>query len=158
MSKILILSDTHYCVEKARSALSYHPSADVVVHLGDGISDLMRIDGLESKALVTVRGNNDIFENDVPYETVLDIDGYRILLCHGHKYFVKSSLAPLYTHASELHCDIALFGHTHTRCCEYRDGIYLFNPGSASYSAYPHASYGILETAKNGIYLSHGDL
>lgn len=159
MSKIIVFSDTHGTLDIARKALLAHQNADYIFHLGDGIGDMRRIKECSEEKLICVRGNNDVLsDKSIPNELVLDIDGYRILLSHGHTHRVKYSLTMYEQHARELKCDIALFGHTHTQYCEYKDGLYLFNPGSASYIAYPKRGYGIIETSKSGIYLSHAEV
>lgn len=158
MSKIIVFSDTHGSVDIARRALLAHENADYVFHLGDGIADMRHIKECREEKLVCVRGNNDLAADEgVPFELILDIDGYRFLLSHGHKHRVKYSLFLYEKYARELKCDIALFGHTHVRHCEYKDGLYLFNPGSASRNEYSGRGYGIIETTKSGLYVSHGE-
>ncbi len=56
-------------------------------------------------------------------------------------------------------CNIVLHGHTHVRRNEYRNGVYLMNPGSA---AQPRdgmpPSYAYIDYEKGGIFISHVSL
>ena len=44
--------------------------------------------------------------------------------------------------------DVLLFGHTHVPLAEYRDGVYLLNPGSLNGS---FGTYGTLDITSAGI-------
>ncbi len=163
--KILVFSDSHGNPNNIRAALSEHRgTVDLVIHLGDGISDLRRADDLlDGVAVATVLGNGEeFFERrmweDVPSEFTICPDGVRLFCCHGHKYRVKHSLSAAVAKAEELGADFLLFGHTHEPCdgIETAPGgkdIRVFNPGSVG-AAYP-PSYGIIEIRDNGVLVSH---
>ena len=59
-----------------------------------------------------------------------ELCGARILLAHGDRYGVKSSLTRLSYRAEELACQAAFFGHTHRAFCGYVGGALLLNPGA----------------------------
>ena len=163
--KILVFSDSHNNPTYLAAALREHKgTVDLVVHLGDGLSDLERVGDLcDNVAKVTVLGNGEqFFERrlwqDVPDETVISPDGVRILCCHGHRYRVKFGTSGLAAHAEEKGADLVLFGHTHTAYDGWEPSptgkmIRLFNPGSAG-AGYP-ASYGIIETKDGKFIVSH---
>ena len=53
--------------------------------------------------------------------------------------------------ALEKGADAVLFGHTHAPCCQYIDGLAIFNPGSISHPrGVDFVSYGMLEVTENG--------
>jgi putative phosphoesterase len=92
--KILVFSDSHGNIESLRKAISIHKSTtDLVIFLGDGVFDLESIKNeFSDLAFYIVRGNCDFMCADIPKDGVLDLDGVRFLICHGHTYNVKSSL------------------------------------------------------------------
>ena len=50
--------------------------------------------------------------------------------------------------AREAHADICLFGHTHQQMTDYRDGLYLMNPGAVA-----EGCYGMVDITPGGIML-----
>ena len=77
-----------------------------------------------------VRGNCDSPLCPAPAERVEALGGARILLAHGDRYGVKTSLTRLSYRAEELACQAAFFGHTHRAFCGYVGGALLLNPGA----------------------------
>ena len=171
--KILVFSDSHGRQHNIKKALEFHPDAQYIFHLGDGLSDL---DGLESlcerKEIRLVRGNSEDVSptyNSYPSVSCVEICGKKIYLCHGHRHFVKQSKYFLIESACQNDADIILFGHSHARHSEYipsdelkkerESGLYIFNPGSISVprDGKP-ASYGIIEIKENGVLFSHGNV
>ena len=67
-----------------------------------------------------------------PPEIVTEIEGVKLLICHGHRYSVKSGLLPLSLRARSLECGAVIFGHTHLPYCAYDYGILFLNPGTCS--------------------------
>lgn len=84
---------------------------------------------------------------------MVELEGVKILLCHGHRYHVKSTLLPLYLAARENGVRLALFGHTHTALLEEKDGITLLNPGSCGFQHASQLRCG--RTFRRGIHLPH---
>ncbi len=183
--KILVFSDSHGRQQNIKKALEYHPDAQYIFHLGDGLRDM---EGLEplcvGKELLQVNGNHeDAFFTFSSNPSVLcaEVCGKKIYICHGHRNSVKNTKYYLMDSACKNDADIVLFGHTHTRYYEYlppdslskilvdrssgnskytRDkGLYIFNPGSISLprDSKP-ASYGIIEIKENGVLFSHGNI
>ena len=116
---------------------------------------------LQKKAFVAVHGNCDgPFSGGLRDEEILDLEGHRILLCHGHRYGVKGGLGHLIASAKRQGADIALFGHTHERHEEYLPeyGLWLFNPGALSYPERGEPSFGLLTLTPTGLLFSHGEL
>lgn len=160
--KILIFSDSHGFDRNMKKAISLHPDAEVIVHLGDGVSEFEALRLADpGRAYVPVRGNCDLFLSGEPKETTLDLDGVRLFLTHG----AGDSVVSLSEKARAKNADAALFGHTHCRFDSYiRDegeekGVHLFNPGSISRprdGVIP--SFGILSIRNKQMLFSHGNV
>ena len=158
---VLVFSDSHGSARAMQRVVDgYRGKYDCVFFLGDGLRDAESLVIPPDKGRVFVRGNCDFYSNE-PLYAVIDVDGYKMLLSHGHAYGVKSGLDGYAAFARSLHADAALFGHTH-RAFEtcFTDGekpLYLFNPGSISSSSYGCASFGVITVTPSGIVFSHGD-
>ena len=139
--KILVVSDSHGDVENMeRAVLRERP--DAVLHLGDGWHDAQTLHSrFPDLPLEQVPGNCD-FRGDKSAVRVLEYEGRRVMLCHGHTFGVKSDLSLLLREAEERGADVALFGHTHKPFLELRGGVWLLNPGSVG--DYRRATYGTL--------------
>lgn len=158
--KLLVFSDSHGRGRKIEDALEIHGGVcDAVIFLGDGLADIHRVKEKYPKIpFFCLKGNCDFFDfSDTPEEMCVNFDGVRILLCHGHKYGVKSSLGRLMLRARELEADGVFFGHTHTPLdfSEYvmDSRIQLFNPGSIM-----EGSYGVVNTAGKVLVCGHGKI
>ncbi|MBP5610124.1 MAG: metallophosphoesterase [Clostridia bacterium] len=161
--KILILSDAHGEARKIRRAISLHPDAELILYLGDGSRAACEVFAAlpPTVAAVAVHGNCDgPFSGGLRDEEILDIEGHRIFVCHGHRYGVKGGLGHLIAAAKRQGADIALFGHTHERCEEYLPeyGLWLFNPGALAYPERGEPSFGLLTVTPGGLLFSHGEI
>ncbi len=146
-TKILVMSDSHGAMGTVRKIIEDNEDADIIFFLGDGNIEIRLMTMHTMKQVARVMGNNDgRISEELPNELVLDIDGYKMMLTHGHLYNVKSSYDTYIIAAKNRGCRAALFGHTHAAVNEDRDGIHIFNPGAASVG-----SYGIITTSKTGI-------
>lgn len=177
--KIVVFSDSHGSpAGMLRAARLHEASADMFIHLGDGLSDIARLRAMTDKPIITVSGNCDgmymsVSGDKAPPACTIDAHGITLFICHGHTLGVKYSLDALKTEARARGADIALFGHTHVPLQRYipkeEDGegatskpLYLFNPGSASQPRGGSPSYGLIEYRESGnrrdILLSHGSI
>lgn len=154
--KILIFSDSHGNTSRMLSAVADHlPRVDLLIHLGDGIRDFEYVASrYPTLQTIFVKGNAESMSRD---RCILDLDGVRFMCIHGHSYGVKNDIARGAEAALAEDCSLLLFGHTHTpRDTVYTDqggkSIRIFNPGSIG-RGYP-PSYGVLETAGNGAFLT----
>lgn len=147
--KILVFSDSHSRASTMDKAIALHKNnTELVIFLGDGVKDLELIKHkYPSIAFFAVKGNCDLLCSDVPKESVLDLDGIKVLVAHGDKYNVKYGLDTILYAALEKEVDAVFFGHTHIPhdSCEYVNGkrIQLFNPGSIGNGG----SYGVVNTS-----------
>lgn len=132
MLRYMVLSDSHRAGGwLARAAEVYAQGGfDGVIHLGDVHADARRFAELAGTTPLCVRGNCDSPLCPAPAERAEELCGARILLAHGDRYGVKSSLTRLSYRAEELACQAAFFGHTHRAFCGYVGGALLLNPGA----------------------------
>ena len=128
--KIVVISDTHGRLDKTFLALHKINNIHLILHLGDYVKDAREIEKTMNIETVYVRGNCDYLDDDVEEEKILEIEGKKIFMTHGHKYDVKRGVNKVFYRGKELDADIILFGHSHiAMTVEYED-ILLFNPGS----------------------------
>ncbi len=142
--KICVLSDTHGIINIAEKALKDMKDIDIIIHAGDLVSDARYLETLKYKVFC-VAGNCDPFAIE-PTEKILELQGKRIFLTHGHNYRVKYGYRELLTRAQQISADVVIFGHTHLPENTYIDNILFFNPGSTTLpkNGGP-GTYGILE-------------
>ena len=153
--KILVLSDSHGNTRGVLEAVTRHPDADAAFFLGEGSRD---DDALEEEfprlPVYRVCGNCDFGTFD-PVEGLAPLGGVVFFYTHGQAYSVKDGLDRLAEAAKARGADVALFGHTHEPLCEMRDGVALFNPGSAGYL---RGTYGVITVRDKRIHFAHEEL
>lgn len=124
--KILITSDIHRNMTALNKILNEHQ--DLNYHLDAGDSNLS-LEFLESKGIISVKGNTDFFAK-LPNEKIVNIDDKKMLIIHGHTLKVKKDLNLLYSYAKGLKVDMCIYGHTHIQKLEEKAGIIFLNPGA----------------------------
>jgi len=125
MSKeIVLVSDNHGRIEVLRKIRELHPNADAYLHCGDA-----EVDEEHLESFAAVKGNNDT-EYDYPETRVIDLGECKILMIHGHQYFMGTRLEQLAKRAKHIGCTMAFFGHTHVFHVSTLEGVLLVNPGS----------------------------
>ena len=141
MTRLLVLSDTHGRVERAREVLAaWAPGVQGVVHLGDFDGDARYLQGLwPNLPFYLVRGNNDTPARGTPETLTLRLAGHVLFLAHGHRHQVHQRPDVLGYAAEEAGAGLALFGHIHIPLWETIGPVTYLNPGSL---AYPRSSYG----------------
>ena len=134
MMRIGVFSDSHGDSHALDELLEKMGHVDVVCFLGDVARDA---DHLRERCaampgqpeLYAVRGNNDYYSTcQLPWELLIELDGVRIYMTHGHR---AAGYMGLVYKAQELEAKVAMFGHTHAAFCEVQQGVMLLNPGSA---------------------------
>ena len=164
--ELLIFSDSHGRVDAMREVLTRQiKSPDGVLFLGDGLRDAQALES--GTPWYMVKGNCDWFGGERPEEIVMALEGHTLLMCHGHRYSVKSGLGTLLYRAVEASADVVLYGHTHEPSLRVIEAgetvagislqrpIYLFNPGSIGSC---DASFGTLTLRPDLVFFSHGNL
>lgn len=151
MMKALIVSDSHRQNDNFVVALEREEPVDMVIHCGD-------IEGSEyfyaqssGCPVYMVMGNNDFF-SALSKEVELELEGYRILVTHGHYYYVSNSNALLKDEARARGFDIVLYGHTHRPVIDIEDDVIAVNPGSLTYPRQDgkRPSYAVMEIDDHG--------
>lgn len=174
MKRLIVFSDSHGNTALISRAAREHfgaPETAGVVHLGDGYADMASID-TRGVPLWQVRGNCD--ENIFSYrdraalparELMIELDGWHILIMHGHAFGVKNGWERAAAYAYKRGADMLMFGHTHVMLEKYLPAgsdlagweldrpMYIFNPGTAGVS--PRRSYGVVDLTPGGVLMSH---
>lgn len=149
--KILVVSDTHGRDRNLKEVLEKVKPIDMLVHCGDIEGSEAYIEALAECPVHMVSGNNDFF-SDLSREEEFAIGNYKVLLTHGHYYYVSMNTQAIRREGRERGFDIVLFGHTHRPLVDVREDITLCNPGSLSYPRQEgrRPSYLIMELDRKG--------
>ncbi len=139
MLKICLLSDSHGS-RNAVENLVLGEDFDYVFFMGDGLRDF---DNIDDEKLKKVSGNCDFFSQEASTMFV-KLEGYKIMITHGHNYKVKLTPALLIEYAKNNFCDVVCYGHTHKQKYEKVNGIIFINPGS-----FKNKEYAVLTLDKN---------
>lgn len=127
---ILLFSDSHGNIEDLRKTIGSYDKVDLVIHLGDYVKDVNRIRGaFPDLRFECVAGNND-WTSSEPVEKLIELDGKKFFLTHGHNYNIKATTSRLVKRGHELNADVVLFGHTHLTDEFLDSNMLLLNPGS----------------------------
>lgn len=144
MTKLVILSDSHNTPRAVKNVLSAEKDAAAVIFLGDGLPDLEKALTVHPRLRAyAVAGNCDYGALE-PLDGLAAFEKVIVYYTHGNNYGVKYKLDSLTRAAKARGAEVALFGHSHRPHNELRDGVLLFNPGSASRNLDGTASYGVL--------------
>ncbi len=148
--RIGVLSDTHLAA--TGDALAFLADLDegafagveMILHAGDVVeADVLQ--AFTRCPVLAVRGNMDPVTPSLPGKRVIEVGNARIGLMHGWgaSYDLEDRLLKEF-HGADL--DVLIYGHSHRPVCYQRNGILLFNPGSATDRRnMPYHSVGILE-------------
>lgn len=144
--RILVLSDSHGSASRLVGAMEEQPTASLIIFLGDGERDMDFAEKYNAGTpIVRVRGNCD-FGSEAPISVLESAGGRGIFCTHGYAEMVKYGDETLVAKAREAGADIVLYGHTHTPVTDYRDGLYIMNPGSVR-----EGSYGTVDITPAGV-------
>lgn len=146
--KILVLSDSHGHADAMRRALEA-VSPQCLLFLGDGLRDLDKLRAEYPRLPVeAVAGNCDRGAPEQE-EKLIEIEGVRIFMLHGHTRNVKyDPMRALYA-AREYGADILLYGHTHRACVDYDGTLWVMNPGTVGDRT--RAGYGVITAEPGGL-------
>ncbi len=125
LTKILIVSDSHGLANELITVKERH-AADFMIHCGD--SEL-KMDDPVLKDFYLVGGNCD-FDTRYPDEQVLELDGLKLFVVHGHLHQVKQNLMVLVNEARKRGAAVVCYGHTHAANVSQSEDQLLINPGS----------------------------
>jgi len=147
--KIMVISDTHGNYLGPLACLEEGSDVELIVHLGDEISDGRMLQKLTHVPLILVPGNCDPDARE-PRELCGVLGGQRIFMTHGDLYRVKSGLDLLIAKAVSEKAVVVLFGHTHMPLVQRENGLLLVNPGTLM-TASKNRSYAILEVSAESV-------
>lgn len=145
--RIGVIADTHIhrISDLPESLITSLTTMDMVVHLGDFHSEDVVNDLKEIADFRGVKGNHDTHIPGLPEKDLVEIEGKRLGIIHGHgcafPFGFKWGLLTQF----DGKIDAILYGHTHSIRNTVEEGILFFNPGSVI-GRFPamHRSYGIL--------------
>lgn len=126
--KLIVISDSHAMKPPLQYIQEHYRDADLLIHCGD-----ICLPKEYARGFVIVAGNCDN-PSWYPQAEILELEGHRILITHGHVFFSSSRPNPeaIARFAKRNDCDIAFFGHSHIYCDETILGVHVMNPGSIS--------------------------
>lgn len=145
--KIGVLSDTHGSLVQTKKAFKYFNDCDLIIHLGDVLYHGPRNDlpstyaprelaeFLKDKDVSFIRGNCDsdvdamVIGKDISEKNkFFEISDLKIFAIHGY----EESLDERIMMAKSMGANVLMWGHTHKKLLEKRDGLILLNPGSTT--------------------------
>lgn len=134
--KIAVFSDTHfYDVDDGyqlfgRLREGLLTGVEAVLHAGDVIAPGV-LSAFGDLPVFAVRGNMDPPDPEIPLKRVVTLAGFRIGMIHG--WGAPEGLAErVRSEFQDIPLDCLVFGHSHLPHNEYKDGVLMFNPGSAT--------------------------
>lgn len=156
--KILVVSDSHGRDDDVKGVMEQVKDFDMLIHCGDveGGEDYIR--ALTEKPVIMVAGNND-FRSDLPSKEIVEIEDYKILVTHGHQFYVNFGVGNLEDYCRQNNIQVAMFGHTHKPYLQIEEDLTILNPGSISYPRQSDRkqTFLIMEIDKDGeAHYSHG--
>lgn len=131
MKTIVVMSDTHNILRPTEEFFEVLQESDYIFHLGDGSSDVEMLIQAFGDKVIAVKGNCD--HSSLPLQRIVQVEGVKFLLTHGHCYKVKSDTVDLHTECIIEGVKVGLYGHTHRAQIDVEDGVTLINPGSLGY-------------------------
>lgn len=144
--KVILFSDSHGNLSNMLDAVELERPA-LIIHLGDMVADGEKLHyACPGIPMEQVPGNCDgWFGGDLAQERLIEVEGQKLLLLHGHTAGVKTGLDRARTKGWTAGAAAVLFGHTHLPYTEQTDGLWLVNPGTARMG-----QYAVLTVDKNG--------
>lgn len=145
--RIGVIADTHIhrLSELPSSLINELTRMDMVLHLGDFHSEDLVNDLKEITNFRGVAGNHDMHIPGLPEKDLVEVNGKRIGIIHGHGCVFPFGFKWGLMTQFEGQMDAILYGHTHSVRNTIEEGVLFFNPGSVC-GRFPamHRSYGIL--------------
>lgn len=146
--KILAISDTHGHFEKFYEVCLLE-KPEIILFSGDGLKEALDLEILfpEIKFFM-VSGNCDCYNCEIANELIIELNGLKFFLTHGHMYNVKMTYGEIKNKGIKEGIDVFVFGHTHipeyVQLKKEEKNLILFNPG-----AIINNCYGIIEILDN---------
>jgi putative phosphoesterase len=127
-----ILSDTHLNSAGKlfqEQVAACFGSVDLILHAGDLTSPSI-LKAFGDREVLAVHGNmcDRRSQTTLPAQRVLEIEGFTIVLLHGHAFGYSNLEERVFTAFGEADCIV--YGHTHRAVCHRLGGVLFINPGS----------------------------
>ena len=150
--RIAVVSDTHGNTVNFLKTVENMGKFDLLIHLGDYVRDGEKIAEILSLPSLIVKGNGD-YSSKFKENEIIEINGKRLFITHGHKFDVRWDYSNLYYKGMEERADLVLYGHTHIPLIVKENNLIIMNPGSP---ALPRAldgkkTFGIIEISNTVI-------
>lgn len=146
--KVIILSDSHGSFGTLKKIVESEHPFDLLIHLGDGLEDLMRISRNIEFKFDGVGGNGDP-AGMYPQNLTLKLAGQICFFTHGDSFGVNQGVNQLVATAKKNKARYVFFGHTHQAFQEQVKGVGVFNPGSICFYLSPRPTYIRWEIERN---------
>lgn len=140
--RIIVFSDSHKDIDSCARVIRNMVGVDMVLHAGDHASDAAELEKMFPEIeFKYVAGNCDF--TAVPSELIIEAEGKRIFLTHGHGYAVKydSDYYTISQKGAAVGADCVVFGHTHVPVCDFSKNPPILNPGSIKHGG----TFGVIE-------------
>ena len=128
----MVISDSHGRNDDVAGVIEQGGPIDMLIHCGDVERGDDYIRSLVDCPVHMVSGNND-YNLDLPAQDIFNIGDYKVLVVHGHTFYVYRGVERLKQYALQNSIDIVMFGHTHKPYIEIDEDVTILNPGSVSY-------------------------
>ncbi|MCX8128959.1 MAG: metallophosphatase family protein [Clostridia bacterium] len=150
--RILLFSDSHGNINNMVKAIRKSKDIDMIIHLGDFVSDALKLKELYSYiSFEYVHGNND-WSREIPGDKILELEEKKVLITHGHNYNVKNDYQKIIRKGKAAGTDAVFFGHTHINEEIFYEGMLVLNPGSIGAPGYfQKPTYAVVEISKGKI-------
>lgn len=147
---ITVVSDTHgrdgHRLEGR--TLEAVREAELVVHAGDLTTPrVLAAFEAEAGSVVAVRGNNDDGIDGLDTEAVVDHQGMRIAVVHGHRH----GEAARTMFARDVDADLLVIGHSHRPGFSSASAVPQLNPGSHAHPRWYRPAHAELTVEANRI-------
>jgi putative phosphoesterase len=131
-TKVIIISDTHRQNDNFFKVLEAEKDFDMIIHCGDVEGSELTFTRAVNCRVEMVMGNNAFF-SALPREREFYIGSKKVLVTHGHDYYVSMGNGIIKAEARARGIDILMYGHTHKPLVENEGGLITINPGSLTY-------------------------
>lgn len=154
LMRAVVFSDIHNRTSYVIELIERHKdNTDLFIFLGDGNRDVDEALYIYPNIKIErVSGNCD-FSSTYPSTKTISFAGKKILMTHGHPYYVKHGYSMIENEAEKNDADICLFGHTHIAYIEKINDVYYMNPGTLSMG-----SYGIIDIENGKIFAYNNEI
>lgn len=148
MKQLLLISDSHGERQRVKRIVKEQGRVDMRFHLGD-----LGFHPRHLRKFIIVRGNHDPLSYGLADEQIVEVEGCRILLLHGHQLEMQAALRmeqneesldfQAFVHclaeagakrAKACGCNVLFHGHTHVPWDQVIDGVHIVNPGSLCFN------------------------